>query len=295
MMKLKQLLFFTFATLFVFSCKEEELMTPSGYKYKIVEEGTGKEAKPGDYVFFSIVVRKENGDTLQEVGEGPNMPVILVPAKDEPSTSPNPVGEIMGISKVGHRIIMYMPIDSMPNAPEDLKDQKFIEYEMVVTKVLNQNEYMQYSMEQEAEFQKKMEDAVAKMPAIGDLVTNTVKDYKAKTLKTKQTASGLKYYVVEEGKGEKAKAGQSVSVHYYGVLTDNTLFDSSFKRGEPFNLELGKGQVIPGWDEGLALFNKGTKAFLFIPSNLGYGEAGSPPAIPGGAELVFYVEMLDIK
>ena len=69
------------------------------------------------------------------------------------------------------------------------------------------------------------------------------------------------------------------------------MFDNSFSRGEPFVFPLGAGQVIKGWDEGLALLPKGTKATLFIPYELGYGETGSPPSIPPRSELIFYVEV----
>jgi FKBP-type peptidyl-prolyl cis-trans isomerase len=71
------------------------------------------------------------------------------------------------------------------------------------------------------------------------------------------------------------------------------MFDNSFQRGQTFPFTLGQNQVIKGWDEGIALLNKGAKAFLFIPGALGYGEAGSPPVIPANAELVFYVELDD--
>jgi FKBP-type peptidyl-prolyl cis-trans isomerase len=113
--------------------------------------------------------------------------------------------------------------------------------------------------------------------------------------KVQSAASGLKYVDLVEGKGSPAEAGQQVSVHYTGWLTDGTKFDSSVDRGQPFDFPLGGGSVIKGWDEGVAGMKMGGKRKLIIPADLGYGATGSPPTIPGGATLVFDVELLDVK
>src|SRR5690606_18126734 len=88
------------------------------------------------------------------------------------------------------------------------------------------------------------------------------------------TESGLEYYIVERTEGEPASPGRMVKVHYAGYFEDGNIFDSSFKRGEPIQLQIGAGQVIPGWEEGLALLKEGEKAKFIIPASLGYGEQG---------------------
>jgi len=109
------------------------------------------------------------------------------------------------------------------------------------------------------------------------------------------TPSGLKYNDDQVGSGEAPRQGQRVSVHYTGWLTDGTKFDSSRDRGQPFQFTLGRGEVIKGWDEGVASMKVGGKRKLTIPPDLGYGTRGAGGVIPPNATLVFDVELLDVK
>jgi FKBP-type peptidyl-prolyl cis-trans isomerase len=130
-------------------------------------------------------------------------------------------------------------------------------------------------------------------------VKEPVKPWAVKSHDTITTASGLKYIVVEKTKdanAAKAEAGKMVSVHYTGFLLEGEkIFDSSIERGDPISFPLGQGQVIKGWDEGIALMQVGDKLRLIIPSNLGYGDQGYPPIIPGQSTLCFDVELMGVK
>ena len=105
----------------------------------------------------------------------------------------------------------------------------------------------------------------------------------------------MKIAKITSGKGPSPKTGDTVTVHYTGWLTDGTKFDSSVDRDEPFAFVLGTGQVIQGWDKGVATMCVGDKARLTIPAELAYGEAGYPGAIPPNATLIFEVELLAIQ
>ena len=134
----------------------------------------------------------------------------------------------------------------------------------------------------------------------------TLRDYfEARQLKPIRTASGLYYSIEKEGTGEACTAGDKISMQYTGQLLDGTTFDSNvdsiFGHVQPFEFTLGQGQVIKGWDEGIALLKKGSKAKLYIPSEMAYGQTpfpgsgANPKGIPPGSILIFDVEVMDIK
>ncbi|ESU21328.1 peptidylprolyl isomerase [Flavobacterium cauense R2A-7] len=110
-----------------------------------------------------------------------------------------------------------------------------------------------------------------------------------------KTESGLRYKMIQKGNGKKAEKGKTVSVHYSGSLENGMVFDSSYKRKQPIEFTLGRGQVIEGWDEGIALLQVGDKARFVIPSYLGYGSRGAGGVIPPDATLIFDVELMDVK
>ena len=110
-----------------------------------------------------------------------------------------------------------------------------------------------------------------------------------------KTESGLRYKMIQKGNGKKAENGKTVSVHYTGQLEDGKVFDSSIPRKKPIEFPLGQGNVIEGWDEGIALLQVGDKARFVIPSHLGYGSRGAGGAIPPNATLIFDVELMDVK
>ena len=107
--------------------------------------------------------------------------------------------------------------------------------------------------------------------------------------------NGLRFQDLSAGQGAEAVAGRTAVVHYTGWLTSGKKFDSSRDAGQPFAFRLGAGQVIAGWDEGVAGMKVGGRRKLVIPAELGYGQAGAPPVIPPNATLVFDVELLEVQ
>lgn len=147
-----------------------------------------------------------------------------------------------------------------------------------------------------SDFQKKLEEMKAKQEqaqqaAMAQFATFVQANYP----EAKGTSSGLYYVLEDEGFGHKPNKFQNVSVHYTGMLTDGSVFDTSHKRGQPISFPIGAGRVIKGWDEGIALLGIGGKAKLIIPYFLAYGDAGRPPVIPPKATLIFDVELVGIN
>ncbi len=150
---------------------------------------------------------------------------------------------------------------------------------------------MAYQQKIQAEMAKQQQAVSDKTKAEGAAYIVKMMEEDAE-IKLAESGSGLAYKVLEAGDGENSpKAEDTVTVHYTGTLIDGTKFDSSVDRGQPIDFPLNR--VIPGWTEGVQLMTKGAKFRFFIPSDIAYGDAGSPPVIPGGATLVFDVELID--
>jgi FKBP-type peptidyl-prolyl cis-trans isomerase len=151
------------------------------------------------------------------------------------------------------------------------------------------------AVEPESYQQKVNQLAQARMKVSAEKQKEKSKAFLEKAAKEKgaeKTASGLIYVPTEQGKGAAPKETDTVKVHYTGTLVDGKVFDSSVKRGQPAEFPLN--QVIKCWTEGLQKMKVGGKAKLICPSSIAYGDEGRPPMIPGGATLVFEVELLDI-
>jgi len=274
---------------------DPEIKTLIPYNFKVITLGSGDAAKAGDYVYFTARITSDDGKILNEMMDEGQLPNLLIPDKLPTGADANPILEMIMKSKVDGVYQLIMPIESIPNKSPDMAHLKHVVYEICVKKILNQEANKKLLEEQYAAFKIKAAAYQEKFPAIEELVKTTLVDYKAGRLETQSTASGLKYYILKEGEGDLAKKDSKVTTNYYGTLMDGTLFDNSFQRGQGFTFTLGQGHVIKGWDEGFSLLNKGSKALFFIPSELGYGETGSPPVMPANAELLFYVELEDIN
>lgn len=146
------------------------------------------------------------------------------------------------------------------------------------------------------EYQNKIQEIFsARMKTFADKVKKEGTAFLEKFVSegAQKTASGLAYKIENAGSAKKPKAEETVEVHYHGTLIDGTVFDSSKERNQPVSFPLNR--VIKGWTEGLQLIGEGGKVRLVIPSELAYGDAGAPPKIPGGATLIFDVELISIK
>lgn len=255
-----------------------------GYFYKKHTNESGDKPKAGSGVAFDMDLRK--GDLVVFSSRG-NTPIkYRLPEKDD---DPDNLffTDVLAQMTVGDSATILMESDSIAYQLDP--QWGFQSGDLAIFDVVMRD--IKTKAELKAE-QRALEKNAAK---IATDTRSIIKRYRKGDLKIDSTASGLKYHIVEEGTGKTPSEGDLAAVQYSGHLTDGKQFDNSFKRGEPFRFPVGQGRVIPGWDEGVQLLKTGTKAYFFIPSELGYGERGMLPDIPANAELVFYIELEDVR
>ncbi|MBS1775876.1 MAG: FKBP-type peptidyl-prolyl cis-trans isomerase [Bacteroidetes bacterium] len=266
--------------------------TENGVEYKIITDEKGVSPKVGDEVEMFMTARYKD-DKLDTVlfdsrKLNNNQPIkIPLPA---PAFKGDFVEALMKLS-AGDSAVIRIAVDSLKkqqgmNLPEFMKAGKFLEYSVKMLSVKSAQEMKQEQAKHEAEQKGKDEQILQEY-------------FTKNNLHPTKTASGLYYIIEKEGTGENPQPGQAVTVNYTGRTLDGNPFDSNTdpKMGhvEPFTFNVGQGMVIHGWDEGILLLKKGTKAKLYIPSGLAYGMSSPSPAIPSDAILSFDIEVLKIE
>ncbi len=250
--------------------------TKRGFAYELLETNNGKAAVVGDEVYFHV--KAIAGDSVLFDSRSRIMPqqfTVMPEEKIEPGS--NPLLDLFGLMATGDVARLYYPMDSLKTPPPGFEDEKYLEYELS----------MEYISRKETHSGKEREEEIA------NLIQGIHADYKKGKLELKETETGLKMLILEEGDGKEVRPNDFVGIHYYGVLAkDGKMFDNSFARSKPFVTQIGVGSVIRGWDEGIAGLKQGTKAVLFIPSDMAYGDRDNG-TIPANSELIFYVELLD--
>jgi FKBP-type peptidyl-prolyl cis-trans isomerase FkpA len=291
-----RIIFALLGMLLLVACSEtgKRKKTPEGYEYEVVRKGVSDTIALNSYVFFNMdLVYKDS--ILQTSKYAPTTPVIKVVAEQKDYGYFNSLIHLLGKMHEGDSFHYYFPTDSFDQLPPGF--EAFTEpvvYRVGITDVMDEAAFQKWSDSMQVAHEANRQLVRDRLPEVEAFVKTTFDSYKKGELNAQlqTTSTGLKYIIHQAGDGPKPVEGESINVQYYGILeSDATMFDNSFSRGTAHQFPIGQGQVIAGWDEGLALFNKGTRATLFIPPALGYGAAGSPPVIPENAGLIFYVEL----
>lgn len=285
-------------TLSFFACEEGgQQITPLGNRYELFKTGSGDLVQSGDYVYFHAALRTEGDSTLFSTREsGGEMPVIQ--AAPDSITQIGPVEDVLRYMRIGDSATVRVNISDNPQRPPGMENDTVIIYDVVVEKILSAEEFEADAASKQAEAEAERELTRSRGDERRAFAAGILEAYNAGSLEGVQTTeTGLKYVIHEAGTGPQAMPGKGVTVQYIGQLvSDGNIFDQSFERGMGIPFQLGARQVIPGWDEGIALLKEGAKATFFIPSDLAYGAQGTPDgSIPAGAELAFYVELEKVQ
>ncbi len=259
--------------------------TKNGLKYQFYVQNEGNQPQIGELV--DVMLSCTVNDTMTIIPAASNVLKLAEPA----FTSDFMEG--VALMHVGDSASFFVNIDStfkyvfgMKQLPKEFKSTDIMKFNVKVNDFFPESEYMKRMIEK---MKNNDPDATAKADAELKAYLN------ANGVDVKPTESGLCYVMTQDGNGEMPVQGNTVKVHYTGKLLDGTVFDSSIERGEPIEFPLGVGYVIPGWDEGIALMSKGEKGILYIPWFLAYGDRGAGGLIPGYANLIFEVELVDFK
>lgn len=271
------------------SCGDKKTFkkTKDGVEYLIVKDEKGTNAKIGDILEYHMYVKIGDSLMFDSRKMNDNKPVQM-PLQDNPNANKkmDPT-EVITMMSAGDSAVIRVELDSMARKVYTFaKPTDKLEFQVQLVSIKSKDDY-----------EKELKEKSAAQAGTDDKL---ISEFLAKNNITAQkTASGLYYVITKPGSGANAAAGQTVKVMYTGKLLDGKVFDSNidpqFQHTEPLEFPLGRGSVIPGWDEGIALLNKGAKATLFVPSTLAYGAQSPNPAIPENAVLVFDVELLDAK
>jgi len=259
-------------------------------EYTLLKKGKGKSSAPGDYILFSLLLEGNDGNILVDRREESKWAKEKI--RDVDSTT-QAIIEMLFNLREGDSVKMMIPLDQA-NKPRGLENIDTLVYFIKAEEILDEEGMNKKIEEQKAEQAKKLEAAKVVEAEIKTKVDGLLADYKAGKLKDKlkKTASGVEYYLVEKGTGDKIEKGDNIKVAYYGVFEeDGKMFDNSFGRGEDIEFNAGQGMMIKGWDDAMLELNEGDKAIIFIPYALAYGENGKPPVIPAKANLAFYIEV----
>ncbi len=267
-----------------------------GYHTEIYDRPGGDKVMPGQYIKFDLDILDDKGELLQSLRSQPTKPIMYIPMEGEEAQK-NPLIDLLSQAQNNDSLAIFITKDSMPQPAQMMGENEFLEYRMKVLDVLSKEAYEEMKNKEQAEAMALAGQMKEKEAGALEESVKILEDYKAGKYKaqTKSLDNGLKYVLLNEGAGPGSNKGQTIEVSYVGMLQDGTMFDNSFRAGRNFSFQIGTGQVIPGWDTGMALMPVGSKALLDIPPAIGYGERGSPPVIPANADLYFVVEVFSIK
>ncbi len=279
-------LFVTIIILFSACSRDSEgyYTAENGLKYQYLKENPqGEKPKIGDYVEIKMAYANSSDSVLfntKELGGSIKMQI----RKPKYKTSYN---EALQMLRTGERALFKIRADSFylktrrEKIPEFVKKDEYLTFDIELLKILSKEE-VQKEQKLLDEQRKKDEDKLL--------------DYylQENNISTKPLISGLYYIETRKGTGKPSKAGSILTVHYKGKFLSGEIFDSSYKRNQPFSFTLGNGDVIAGWEEGFSKMKEGGKATFIIPSYLAYGKKGYGKIIAPYTTLIFEVELLKV-
>ena len=295
------------------SCKNDSFKKVNGVEYMIIKEVKGKKPAMGDVVEVnykliadSVVAATGKTETFTVIDTRKQNMGKPVPVPIDDKNFKGDIREVIKLLSPGDSVLINVPIDTLMVAnpgklPPWMKKGHKITFQMTIANITTMEQYqkdMQAKQEEmKASMQKDMQAKAAEQTPIDEKI---LQDYFTKNnLKPSKTPGGVYYIIHKEGTGATIKPGQTASIRYTGKTLDGKMFDSNVdpSKGhtDAFSFPVGEARVIPGWDDGVQVMKKGTKATLYIPSPLAYGERGAGADIAPNSILMFDMEVVNVE
>jgi FKBP-type peptidyl-prolyl cis-trans isomerase FkpA len=265
--------------------------TDDGLKYKLFAKGKGTKPKLGDYLTIDMLIKSDKDSILIDTRKRHQAIATLM-------LTPSFKGGIedgFAMMAEGDSGVFVVSADSIflktfqKPLPESIKKGSMLTFYLTMIKITPKDEYEEEQKQKEAEYMKKIAERKEKEPEI-------IKEYITKNhITAKPTTTGLYFINKVTGKGAKPAQGKSVQVRYVGKFLNGSVFDQSDESKPPFSFHIQQREVIPGWDEAIAMMREGGKATIIVPSSLGYGESGQGKVIPPYTPLVFDIELVEVE
>lgn len=284
-------IFFTFACLiilFLSSCKSspEFIKLDSGAEYRFVEQYPDSvQSKPGDIWILNVKYFNASDSLLFDSKLISDVFKMSCPTVDMTGS----VEQVLNLMHKGDSAVIvvdarkfYKESCGFDTVPSFIKPDERLTFYVRCLNIITAEQ-----------FNRELDQLNIKMKASENLLIHQYLEYEGLT--AQPSASGLYKIVTREGTGTETADSKFITIDYKGMLINGFEFDNSYKRNKPLQFQLGRHQVIPGWEEGVSTMKKGEKATLIIPFDLAYGAAGYSDLIPPYSTLIFEVELIDFK
>lgn len=282
--------------------------TATGLQYQIVSRGKGPHPQSGDIILFHVCYKTDKGDVLFDTKDQ-ELPMALPYSQEAPKRDGGFLEAFSMLQQKGDQLVCKLDGEMLEHMIDQygLKQSENIFLHLILQDIMPEEAYQKWEKEQVTMLQRKQqENAEQQLMEDTKIITRYLKENE---ISAQATSSGLHYVIDVPGQGIQPKQGSSVKVNYTGRLLNGKVFDTSLadvakehdiynsqRNYEAIEFQVGVGQVIPGWDEGIMCLQQGAQGRLFIPSTLAYGSRGAGNGlIPAHTVLVFDVTLLDVQ
>ncbi|MEZ4896690.1 MAG: FKBP-type peptidyl-prolyl cis-trans isomerase [Saprospiraceae bacterium] len=271
----------------------EFLKTPTGYTYYLYERGNGRKINVGEVAYFNVIEMMDDTVMLQNSYQDGKLRKNVITEAGQITREVGPIMDVLREMHIGDSVSFSLTPRDL-NIPTEAFQFDHLTYFIRLMEIKSQAQFQAEKDSMQAVFDHYVDSVRMLLEPMKQRLKEDIAAWKgAYADKIQRTPSGIEYYIHEMGTGMQTDPGVPVFINFVGAFEDGTIFDDSYHDGRPFAFTFGRGAVIKAWDDIFQYLPRGTVATMWIPANLAYGEAGSPPTIPPNANLFYFVEVIE--